>query len=231
MTDETLGDILSVPLFIKRPYQTEGETSDRLVESVDILPTIADVLGIELSEPTDGWSIFDDAHSQRRALTYIWNYARVAADPAIVASCDVPHVIRERFGEARDPEAFFRVGPIPELVGRSLADLAQAAGPAARVEWIRFDDIVGETADAIVPCFFEGRVLSREPSDQPTVLAVAVNGTIRAVTRTYRLDGFHDRFSAMVPEPSLHPGKNDVQVFVVTGAAPDWQLVPCNQSH
>ena len=39
---------MSVPLFIKLPGQTEGRIDDRNVESVDILPTIADVLGISI---------------------------------------------------------------------------------------------------------------------------------------------------------------------------------------
>jgi hypothetical protein len=227
IASETLGDILSVPLFIKRPHQTSGEISDRFVESVDILPTIADVLGIELSDPTDGRSVFDEAQGERRALTFIQNYTRVTADPAVVATSDVPRQIRERFGEARDPGAFFRIGPAPELVGRPVAALTRAAGPAPRVEWIRFGNVADESVDAIVPSFFEGRVLTREPADRPTVVAIAVNGIIQSVTRTHRLDGFRDRFAAMVPESSFHPGKNDVQIFVVTGEDPDWQLVPC----
>jgi hypothetical protein len=139
----------------------------------------------------------------------------------------VPRQIRERFGEARDPGAFFRIGPAPELVGRPVAGLTRAAAPAPRVEWIRFGNVADESVDAIVPSFFEGRVLTREPSDPPTVVAIAVNGIIQSVTRTHRLDGFRDRFAAMVPESSFHPGKNDVQIFVVTGEDPDWQLVPC----
>ena len=37
--------ILWTPLFVKLPGQTRGEVSDRQVRSIDVLPTIADVLG------------------------------------------------------------------------------------------------------------------------------------------------------------------------------------------
>jgi hypothetical protein len=223
---DTLGDILSIPLFIKRPHQTSGEISDRHVESVDILPTVADVLGIELSEPADGWSAFDDSRPERRSKTLVRDETPVAVDPTIAATSDVPALIRGRFGEARDPQAIFRLGPIPELLDRPVASLPQSPKPPTEIEFIRYGDFAGAGAGELFPCFFEGRV--RTPmADQPTILAVAVNGTIRAVTRTYLLDGFRDRWAALVPESSFQPGKNDVQFFVVTGDAPDWQLSPC----
>ena len=46
---DNLADIASVPLFIKLPGQKRGRIDDRNVESVDIFPTIAESLGIELS--------------------------------------------------------------------------------------------------------------------------------------------------------------------------------------
>ena len=52
------GDIRRVPLFIKAPYQRMGHMSDRPVKTIDILPTIADVLGINLPWSVDGSSIY-----------------------------------------------------------------------------------------------------------------------------------------------------------------------------
>ncbi len=40
-----VSDILRVPLFVKLPDQRRGEAVERIVETVDILPTILDVLG------------------------------------------------------------------------------------------------------------------------------------------------------------------------------------------
>ena len=42
-TERNLADIVRVPLFIKRPGQKAGAVVDGVAESVDILPTIADV--------------------------------------------------------------------------------------------------------------------------------------------------------------------------------------------
>jgi hypothetical protein len=47
-------------------------------------------------------------------------------------------------------------------------------------------------------------------ADRP--LALAVNGRIAAVTRTYR-EGSTVRYSAMAPESALHPGRNEVELL------------------
>lgn len=224
---ENLGDILSIPLVIKRPFQSTGEVSDRRVESVDILPTIADVLGIELSDPTDGWSVFDNSLPERPAKTFYRDQSSLAVNQSAIAEADVPRMIRQRFGDARDPMALFRVGPIAELVGRHINSLVHLQDPPIEIELIRYGDVVSDAVDDLLPCFYEGRVRIAPLAGEPTVLAVAINGTIRAVTRTYRLDGFRDRWAALVPESSFRPGKNEVQFFVVTGAGPDWRLTVC----
>lgn len=67
----------------------------------------------------------------------------------------------------------------------------------------------------MVPCHVIGRL---EPGDggaieaeETSTLAVAVNGVIRAVTRSYRTeDG--ERFSAVVPEASFRTGANQIEV-------------------
>ena len=56
-TDYT--EIMCLPLFVKVPHQRQGAVIDRNVDSVDILPTIAGVLGIDLPWPVDGQSALD----------------------------------------------------------------------------------------------------------------------------------------------------------------------------
>ena len=65
VTEETVGDIAAIPLFIKRPHQEQGGIDDYRAETVDVLPTIADVLGIDLPWTTDGTSLFGDDRPER----------------------------------------------------------------------------------------------------------------------------------------------------------------------
>lgn len=56
----TAAEILPIPMFLKLPRQSVGATSDRNVQSVDLLPTIVAALGIETSWAFDGRPILGD---------------------------------------------------------------------------------------------------------------------------------------------------------------------------
>jgi hypothetical protein len=47
-------DILFVPLLMKAPGQTEGRVDDRAIQLVDVLPTIAAILQVQIPWPIDG---------------------------------------------------------------------------------------------------------------------------------------------------------------------------------
>ena len=53
-TPTNVHDVANVPLFIKLPGQREGGIEDTAVRTIDVLPTIADELGLQLREPVDG---------------------------------------------------------------------------------------------------------------------------------------------------------------------------------
>jgi hypothetical protein len=226
---ENLADILSVPLFVKRPFQMEGSTSDRRVESVDILPTVADITGIRLRRPTDGWSVFEEPRKERDRITFIHEVEKREIDPAVVIQSDVPQVIRRRFGDSGDPGAMFRIGPVPELIGRTIDSFERSAEQSVEIEPIRFQETFDDSEGAIAPCFFEGYVRPIPLAGQPLNLAVAVNGTIQTVTRTYVVEGLRDRWAAMVPESAFQPGTNDVRFFALTRTGRDshWRISPC----
>ena len=58
-TAETIEEIADTPLFIKRPFQHAGRVSRPSRRTEDILPTIADVLGIRMPWRVSGESVFD----------------------------------------------------------------------------------------------------------------------------------------------------------------------------
>jgi hypothetical protein len=51
-------------------------------------------------------------------------------------------------------------------------------------------------------------------------VAIAVNGTIVAVTRSFAYDG-ETLVSAVTPEDAYRPGANSVRVFIVEGSGLD----------
>jgi hypothetical protein len=54
LVPENRGELGLVPLFVKRPGQTRGRVVDAETSIVDVLPTIASVLGVEPAWPLDG---------------------------------------------------------------------------------------------------------------------------------------------------------------------------------
>jgi hypothetical protein len=58
LTDSNAELIFPVPLFIKRPAQTEGTVSTRDAQLVDIAPTIGAIVGIKLPWQTAGYDLF-----------------------------------------------------------------------------------------------------------------------------------------------------------------------------
>ena len=57
-TRSNIDEIAPVPLFIKAPGQTRGRTSSAYARTVDVVPTIADVLNFRMPYRTDGRSAF-----------------------------------------------------------------------------------------------------------------------------------------------------------------------------
>ncbi len=64
-------DILNVPLLIKAPYQKQGLVSDRPTRTVDILPSIAGILGVSSPWPTDGISVTEAGGEDRDLFTVV----------------------------------------------------------------------------------------------------------------------------------------------------------------
>src|SRR5690606_14388112 len=52
-----LADVAWVPLFVKEPGQQTGSVSDENTSTLDVLPTVADVLEVETPWEVDGTSL------------------------------------------------------------------------------------------------------------------------------------------------------------------------------
>jgi len=129
-------DILSIPLFIKRPGEHRSEPSLANVELIDVLPTIVEVLGAEPGWHFDGCSVFDATCPERtdkRAFTQK-SYAEPDANRSIRFPADV--ALRTSALD-RKHEIFgsdlHRFGPYAALVGRDPAEFVGDPAPAGQV--------------------------------------------------------------------------------------------------
>ncbi|MEE6307757.1 sulfatase-like hydrolase/transferase [Plantactinospora veratri] len=198
------GEVLWVPLFVKRPGQRAGAVDDRNWEHVDLLPTVADLAGVEVPWRTDGASALRTTRAPGDK-----HYYDQPGQPRTVPAGVFADVVAGRAGPVLPAQ------PRPELIGRSVAELP--LGPAAGSVTVRnrsdFDRI--DQAGGRLPALVYGTVPDSVPNG--TLLAVAVNGRIGAVVPVVAPDPGGQRFGALVSDESLFlPGRNTVDVFQVT---------------
>ncbi len=240
---DLLQDVMAVPLFIKRPGQTQSEVNELPVEHVDILPTIAAELGVELPWPVDGRPVSDPAVAQRRR--------KVIAEgghgaPINLRKIDVGDLAGRLtldhklflFGSGEDD--IFAIGPHLDLLGQPADALVEPPADSTAPQQPAEAAMAVELTDAwtydqvdpggrFLPVNVTGTIAGERPPENgapPVDLAVAVNGRIRATTRTF-IDRLGElRFAAMVPESSFRTGRNQVEVYLVaTNDSGRW-LIP-----
>jgi hypothetical protein len=214
---DTAAEIAPIPLLIKAPGQKKGKVDDAWVETIDILPTIFDVLGLDPRVKMDGKSAYSEEVQNRDELRFLIRYTfEVLRIPASVFERERQAVVDRNLrllGTGRDgPERIYRIGPHQELIGRP----ASAAGERLPVELSyggEYERVDPESG--YIPTHVVGRVEGE--ADPGREIAVAVNGTIAAVGNTFTLavgdEG--ELVSVMVPESAFREGRNEVEVFEV----------------
>jgi hypothetical protein len=215
-SQQNLSDILHVPLFIKLPGQQQGEVVDRIVETVDIFPTILDVVGAKASFRLDGRSLVDGRDSGRKSF-FLRNRnnttPRRLGDLAADRASSLERKER-RFGRG-DLQGLYAPASARHLLGTELsrASLKPAADTQVTVDRLSQYDSVARERDPL-PIYVSG-VLETRRAD-PLSVVVVVNGTIAAIAQSYQARGGH-LFGTLIPESALRNGKNTVEAFVVDG--------------
>ena len=227
LSDRNVEEIAPVPFFVKAPGQTEGRVDRSLVRNIDIAATVADLLGTSVFWNQDGDSAFSAATRARE------EFAIRTRDFAEIVRIGLPEMERRRalwrqrwarlFGTGiqsqllyGDPwEMAYRIGPRPELLGRRVSALQVRASlllAGLTNAWL-FRDV--SPGAKYFPTLITGP-LRGVPFGEHRDVAVAVNGRIRAVGRSFDLwwKG-REYFSFLVPESALRAGRNRIQVFEV----------------
>jgi hypothetical protein len=203
-------------MFIKAPGQEQGVVDDRNWMHVDLLPTMADLAGVEVPWRVDGISWV----RQERAATDKTYYGRLDD----VRTLDGPRLFARILA---DPRAYPAVSPapLPELIGTAVADYRVTGGPDGTevVNADAFADV--QPADGLVPALVHGTVPGAVAPDTP--VAIAVNGRIGAVVPVVAGAQDSRRFAGLVEDETLfRPGTNDLELFLVVEDGAALQRLP-----
>lgn len=222
LTDTNLQDIMSVPLFIKTPNQQQGVISDRNVETIDILPTIADILGSELPWPVDGQSALTSAPPKPKKSFF--SYANLKKQLFFDSHrlTDYSAAVKRRLAVAaswQEPARLSYLGLHHDLIGKRTTDVGIAGEAFVHVTLDQMDLLNAASSQSdFLPLHLTGSANLNGDSAVPLHFAIAINGVIQAVTRTwpFPVSGEHGRWSAILDERAVPSGPFNVEVFLIT---------------
>jgi hypothetical protein len=223
-TPENYADIMAVPLFIKAPFQEKGEISDRNIESIDILPTMAEILGIKLPWQIDGQPALGPSAPLRSEKTVIVESGRrIEVDARLPGVQESIQRKTAWFGSK--PDDIFRIGSCQELIGQDVSGLRTTRSAVeCLLDGRTYFENVDPDSDFVLTDV-RGQLSQLPPGVAPPLdLAVAVNGRIRGVTQSYTDHDGEERFSSVLCDSDFQPGYNRVEVYLVKKADDGFEL-------
>lgn len=223
ITSETVGHIAAVPLFVKLPSQETVGVDDYRAETIDILPTIADVLDVEVPWRLDGTSLVSSSRPERASTTMRGPDGDVTFGTSGTEKLEVARWKEEWFVSdspySLTPPGYGNLLDTPLETVSTVTD----GSLSVRLDHPEWYQDVELDADPF-PARLTGTLSSSSRSVDTAVLAVSLNGRIEAVVRAYNEDGT-TRFQAMLPPDAFQSGDNGVRVLLVRGSGAEQTLV------
>ena len=222
---ESAPEVAWVPMLVKGIGQSEPIVSDAAVTTLDLVPTLADRIGIRLPWSADGRALApDESTNMARRFMDRSRGPETAARPVDVPGHLFDDVLAwDPIGAGDEPAlALFRTDAYPELVGRTADDLPRGTDATARLA-LRTEGAPVWNETGRIPTWVDADV---EGADEGDAVAVIVNGRIGAVAR---VTSGRDRaavVSAIVPERFLTVGSNEFTFAMVDGLPRDPTLHP-----
>lgn len=214
LEDANAPGVMFVPLFVKPPRSGRGATSDRFVQSIDVAPTVADAVGVELPWKTDGRSALAAGPDRRRLEAHA-----VESDKELEFDA-VPLARRLREAAARqgelfagnDPDRIFRTGPYRDTIGRRAEDLPSGAPTGLRhaLRAPTAAELDLKPKQFVIPALVGGTL--EGPNAIGRELMLAVNGRLVAAARSREPGG---RFEALLPDRAFRTGVNELRIYAV----------------
>ncbi len=211
-------EVMWVPLFMKLPGQIDGVVVDTPTSSVDIVPTIADVLDFALPWEVDGRSAFAPASDEpdvRYFADWFLNLRETTEGVLVevdgeagferLLSAPTPGAI-----DPADPWGFYRFGSLGHLLGEPVGDfvLDSSSVPAGLAESERYDDV--DPSAPNLPAYVHGTA----PLPVGERVVIALNGTIAGWAEIVGTSDGAGWFT-VVPPSAFASGSNLVELFQV----------------
>ncbi|MBL4681614.1 MAG: sulfatase-like hydrolase/transferase [Pseudomonadales bacterium] len=212
LTLESLVDVVPVPLIVKFPHQKEPSVDGRFVSNVDILPTIVDVLAVELPWEMAGFSLLSERDRAEILIPFPEPARDLRFSPKDTFSA--PH-----FEKLLGYSGLGKIRPdteenlLKDFLGQDTKQVKQVFQGQLKIEnKIAFRNI--DLDSNYLPALLKGEVISDESA--PLTLGLAVQNKIVGFTKTFSFSGQQHHFSFLIPEKAFSNGDNKIEVFAIT---------------
>jgi Sulfatase len=221
LTDGNAHEILWSTLFLRAPDLDPGP-SDVNMQAVDLLPTMADLLDVDLPWAVEGGSILDRHEDAGQDKTYYRFVALFDPGPEEVVTIDGAAGFEDLLeGErpafdADDPVGeFYRSAPLGELYERSVHGLPVGEALDATAAVDALDDLL-EGRDDRLPSSFRG-VLDDDSVRDDAWVVLAVDGVVGGFSPLYREEDGDRGFALLLDQDRVRADGNTIEVFVTDG--------------
>jgi hypothetical protein len=239
--EENVHEIVWTPLVIKRPGERAGRVDDTAVRSIDLLPTVAEALDVDVPWELDGRAI-GSGRGGGDLKVFRWVESELEPDDGNFITIDGGEGFERMLdaGPARRGDGdldVYRLGAHGDLVGREVDDLPLADPVTVPGRVNRSAQLASvETNGDELPAYVSGETLV---AGEDPVYAVAVNGVIGGWAHAYLPQllppGLDARYlerprarwwGTMVPPQLLRDGRNRVELLQIEGVGPARALHP-----
>ncbi|MGA7397915.1 MAG: sulfatase-like hydrolase/transferase [Solirubrobacterales bacterium] len=218
---DTIGEIATVPLFIKAPGQTKGKIINR--------PTCLTEVLFEMADRIDATVPWDQPGCVRTEVAIDNGTGPLVRSPmATVLSERQAYVdtLASLFGGNTGFSQVMKLGPNQRLIGTPLKELdlePVSDGMDATPDNPGDTGTIWNPKSSYNPVLRQRGTLDGVPAG--TALAVSVNGKVRAVGESYD-ESSRTLFTMLLPQTSLKPGPNEISVLRVDGSGKQTRLTP-----
>jgi hypothetical protein len=223
-------DILGVPLFVHAPGIAPG-IDDRPAETVDVVPTVAELLGARIPWPIDGRSLVGPPRP--RSASHLVGIGHNFSDEVSLRRIDLHDHLARMLALAawRDPvvvtggrdRVILSSGPHGALIGRAVKALARSSastGERIRLDLAERGAFEHVRVDQPVPIYITGNLDGGHIGE---TVVVALNGIIAGTAVVIDQQSPARRFGLLCDPLLLRPGRNRVAYFAVRA---DGSLTP-----
>lgn len=217
---ENAPDILNVPLLVKLPNQLSPVLNEQPVLNLDVVATIADVLGAKAPWENEGRSIFADNYLPNENVVFELRGSDSQLDvPTISQMIDAERPKRYPITESEFSASTVST-KYDKLLGTPIEELhSVSSGVEVKSEDLAFLNDVNLNS-GFLPILVRGELLRVPAEFKAQWIAVGLNGKIEAISPLYdRSGGFAKKFKIVLPPRQIKEGRNALDFFLIENSS------------